>query len=146
MKHPRENLSDDFESDPLWDLLGKADQPHPAQVSPYFARNVVREIRLSTEKSRQKPQLAQLAQPDRFFATFSTLLGRWRALASSVAAAGIIALLYSSVTLNGPEADSLTASAGLAQSPYAGDLEVIKNLDELLDIDTVWLDSTVSVH
>ncbi|MCX6969520.1 MAG: hypothetical protein NTV93_05105 [Verrucomicrobia bacterium] len=35
-------MNDDWDKDELWDLLGKAG---PVSVSPFFARNVVREIR-----------------------------------------------------------------------------------------------------
>jgi hypothetical protein len=35
-------MSDDFDSGPLWDLLGRA---RPVGVSPYFVRRVLREIR-----------------------------------------------------------------------------------------------------
>ena len=40
-------MKDDFpENDPLWDLLGKASRREP---SPFFARNVLREIRQSAK-------------------------------------------------------------------------------------------------
>ena len=35
-------MKDDWDKDALWDLLGKA---KPVSVSPFFSRNVVREIR-----------------------------------------------------------------------------------------------------
>jgi len=41
-------MSDDASHDPLWRLLGKARRP---KVSPFFARNVLREIRLEKPSS-----------------------------------------------------------------------------------------------
>jgi len=47
-------MKDDFpENDPLWDLLGKASHREP---SPFFARNVLREIRQSAKPAWFPPR------------------------------------------------------------------------------------------
>jgi len=47
-------MMDDFpENDALWDLLGKASHP---KASPFFARNVLREIRQSAKPALSLPR------------------------------------------------------------------------------------------
>ncbi len=41
-------MKEDWENDSLWDLLGHA---RPVSVSPFFSRNILREIRQSTPHS-----------------------------------------------------------------------------------------------
>ena len=137
MKAPRENPSGepsgDFENDPLWDLLGKADGP--VQVSPFFARNVVREVRRSGANA---PASAG------FLASLLALSRRWRVLAAAVAAAGLVVLSYSGGVL---DENGATGGAGGFATQDTKDLEIIRNLDELFDLqETVWLDSTASAY
>jgi hypothetical protein len=40
-------MNEDWDNDRLWDLLGKA---RPVSVSPFFSRNVVREIRRNPDR------------------------------------------------------------------------------------------------
>lgn len=110
---------DDFENDPLWDLLGKTG---PVEVSPYFARNVVRAVRLGEEN--RFPRVHFL----------SGLLRRWRLAAAGAAALGI-AVLAGHVMMQ--ERDT-----GLFLAQHPGDVEVIQHLDELLTYEdtNVWLD------
>jgi hypothetical protein len=102
----------------LWDLLGQAAEP---KISPFFARNVLREIR----------------QPDRW----STLRG-WFNLrrATGLAAALIVAVflrMHTSVSpLTDPSPDALATAD-------AQDYEVIADLDDLLASDDNSLDESV---
>ncbi len=132
MKPSREKRSGEFESDPLWDLLGKAGTP--ARVSPYFARNVVREIRLAghTAGTARTP----------LFASPGTLLRRWRTAMVLAATACIVILFYDGSAFN----ETRPPGETVAMAQNAGDLDVINNLDELLanEDSLVWLDSTAS--
>jgi len=132
------NHPGDFEHDPLWDLLGKADQVHqPVAVSPFFARNVVREVRLSRD-----PRGGSLP------ALFS-LLRRLRLSVAGLAAAAVVTLFYGSVVLDNPASTQNPTGSPLAQSlGDSRDVEVIKHLDELLDLDdsSVWLESPASTY
>lgn len=47
-------MNDDFANDGLWGLLGRA---CPVEVSPYFSRRVLREIRLSPSRPLLSPVL-----------------------------------------------------------------------------------------
>ena len=47
-------MKDDWDKDALWDLLGKA---KPVSVSPFFSRNVVREIRRNSARPLVPPFL-----------------------------------------------------------------------------------------
>jgi hypothetical protein len=47
-------MKDDWDKDALWDLLGKA---KPVSVSPFFSRNVVREIRRNPARPLVPPFL-----------------------------------------------------------------------------------------
>ena len=106
--------------DPLWDLLGKAKL---VEVSPLFARNVLREIR------QAQPQVQPL-QP--FLGWLSPLLQhRWR-LAFAACAVACVITATTAVLFQGNEGTIALRS---------GDEEVISNLDELLVCEgsTVWL-------
>ena len=116
------------EQDGLWKLLGKARQP---KVSPFFARNVVRDVRaLRQERSG-----------------FFGLLGRHWQFALSGAAVGCLAAIAAfqfvgNVSQN-RQIDSLVAiTEQVSESP---DFYVINDLDDLLasEESSVWLDSSV---
>jgi hypothetical protein len=105
----------------LWDLLGQAAEP---KISPFFARNVLREIRQSGD--------------------WSTLRG-WFNLRRLIPATGIAAALivvvflrmHTSVSpLTDPSADALATAD-------AQDYEVIADLDDLLASDDNSLDEGV---
>ncbi|GEM_PF-257256 len=122
---------DDFREDPLWRLLGKA---KPAAVSPFFSRNILREIRNSGE--RQDPKLGLfgwLAVRRRFAALL---------LAVAIVLAGVeVQLKEKSVATISTQKKEILVAQQLAKNP---DSEVIKNLDELLasDDNSVWLDNS----
>ena len=102
------NREDD---DKLWDLLGRSPEP---KVSPFFARNVLREIRESESKSRVGGWL------------------QWLVPAAGVAVA-IIAALFLRVqtpdpSLSDPRAETLTFIE-------AQDSELIADLDDLIEPD-----------
>jgi hypothetical protein len=105
----------------LWDLLGQAAEP---KISPFFARNVLREIRQPGDRST---------------------LRRWFNLrrlipAAGMAAALIVAVLFRMHTavapLPAPSPDTLATAD-------AQDYEVIADLDDLLASDDNSLDESV---
>lgn len=105
------------EQDDLWQLLGKA---RPTVVSPFFSRNVLREIRLTPRKKE---------------GAFSWLRARWRA--ASLAAAAL-ALLAVNVGHYWPRPETQRPPAEIA------DYEVINHLDELLayEQNSIWVDDS----
>ena len=116
------------EHDDLWKLLGRA---RPPAVSPFFARNVVREV-------RGLPQ-----EPAGFFAT---LRRHWQLTLATAAAGCMIAALASQFIggdLHNGQADPLAVIAQqVSDSP---DYYVINDLDDLLasEESSVWLDNPV---
>ena len=95
----------------LWDLLGRSAEP---KISPFFARNVLRDVRESESKSRVGGWL------------------QWLVPAAGVAVA-IIAALFLRVqtpdpSSSGPPAETLTFFE-------AQDSELIADLDVLIDSD-----------
>lgn len=117
-----------YENDELWKLLGRA---RPPTVSPFFARNVVREVR-------------QFRQEQPGF--FSMLRRHWRLSAATAALAGVVTALAFQVVGNDShqrQMDSLMAiTQQVSDSP---DFYVINDLDDLLASEeiSVWLDSSV---
>ena len=111
----------------LWDLLGKASPP--PDVSPFFARDVLREIRLRpTWRDRLGPWLT----PRRLIPT---------AAVAAVVIAGGLSLQRVSVPAGAP--DDLPEV--VAQLDPA-DFEVVADLDNLLALeeDSLWTDNDVS--
>ncbi|MEO5720209.1 MAG: hypothetical protein ABIR71_01910 [Chthoniobacterales bacterium] len=110
----------------LWDLLGKAHQP---ALSPFFARNVVREI-------RQRP-------------TSYDRGSLWVSLRRFIPASGVAAaMIAASLALQGPAGmgpESDDPPAVIAQLD-AIDFEVVADLDNLLAMeeDSLWTDADVS--
>jgi hypothetical protein len=109
-------------ADPLWDLLGKA---RPVEVSPYFARNVLREVRLAQARRPAEPALG-LA---------SLLLKRWKIILAGCAALCVVAA--TSTVFFQDHKNTLVLRSG--------DVEVICNLDEFLasEDSALWLKKTV---
>lgn len=111
----------------LWDLLGKAGEP-PAP-SPFFARNVLREIRRQPAwRERLAPWLS------------------WRRLIPATAVAAAVAAATLSLQNPGsvaPEAEPLPEA--VAQLDEI-DFEVVADLDNLLAMeeDSLWTDGDVS--
>ena len=108
----------DKETDELWDLLGNARQ---VEVSPFFSRNVLREIRLAQAQARP---------------VFS-LLRRWRL--ALVSATALVMVATTGVVLL-QDRDGVGA---LAQNP--NDTEIVNNLQELLAYEDskIWLEKSV---
>ena len=121
MNHPDEH-------DDLWHLLGKARQ---TRVSPFFARNVAREVR------------AQKQSEPGFFAL---LQRRWQFALASAAVASVIAAAgwqYWQADSSGGSSDQLTVIARqLSDSPV---YDVISDLDELIASEetSVWLEGPI---
>lgn len=110
------------EHDALWQLLGKARQP---QVSPFFSRNVLREVR------------GLHGEPAGWFAG---LRRHWQVAALTACALALAGV----ATLHQSRPDeSLIVLA--QQVSASADYSVIENLDELLEADenSVWLDNAV---
>ena len=120
-------MNETDERDDLWHLLGKAKQP---RVSPFFSRNVLREVRTLRQ---EKPGV------------FESLRRNWQ-LVSACAAAVVIAALVA-LQQRAPEADPLAAiTEQVAEEVSASsDYLVITELDELLAFEDndVWLDTPV---
>ena len=113
------------ETDNLWELLGRAKKP---VVSPFFAANVARKVR----ETSQRPGVLEW-------------LGRqWRLTAAATTAA---AILLAGVMLNQRHARERQAAAEQAAAvPEAAipDYDLINHLDELVAYqeNSLWLDSS----
>ncbi|MEY2483844.1 MAG: hypothetical protein QOK24_2372 [Verrucomicrobiota bacterium] len=105
----------------LWDLLGHAAEP---KISPFFARNVLREIRESRSSSRMTGWL------------------KWLVPATGVAVAVIAALFLRVQMPDRNHSDSATAQLALMD---AQDSEVMADLDDLFasDDSTSWDDAVL---
>jgi hypothetical protein len=116
------------EHDDLWHLLGKARQ---TKVSPFFARNVAREVRA------QKPG-------ERSF--FALLQRRWQLALASAAVTSVIAAAgwqYWQADFSRGSSDQLTVIARqVSDSPV---YDVISDLDELIASEetSVWLEGPI---
>jgi hypothetical protein len=102
------NREDD---DKLWDLLGRSPEP---KVSPFFARNVLREVRESEGKARVGGWL------------------RWLVPAAGMAVAVTAALFLRVQTPDPSGSDSRTETLSLIESQ---DSELIADLDVLFESD-----------
>jgi hypothetical protein len=111
------------EDEKLWDLLGRSAEP---KVSPFFARNVVRQIREAQEETPARPWWNL----------------RWLAPSAGVAVAVIAALLLRlqvpQARHSDPRQDDLALSEGQ-------DSDLMADLDDLVasDESSVWDDETV---
>ncbi|MEY2519480.1 MAG: hypothetical protein QOF24_1239 [Verrucomicrobiota bacterium] len=105
----------------LWDLLGHAAEP---KISPFFARNVLREIRESRGRSRVTGWL------------------KWLAPATAVAVM-VIAALFLRVQM--PDRNHLDSAADQLALMDAQDSEVMTDLDDLFasDDSTSWDDAVL---
>ena len=95
----------------LWDLLGHSAQP---KVSPFFARNVLREVRESERQSRVGGWL------------------QWLVPAAGVAVAIIAALFLRVQTPDPTFSDSRSETLSLIESQ---DSELLADLDDLIETD-----------
>ena len=117
--------SDD--NDELWSLLGKA---KPPAVSPFFARNVIRELRGVRRESE---------------GLLGMLLSHWQWTATAAIAVCVVAFAAAQFVgnrLHNRQIDSLMAiTEKVSDSP---DFYVINDLDDLLasEESSVWLDNT----
>jgi hypothetical protein len=117
------------EEDDLWQLLGKAKAPG---VSPLFARNVLREIRL-TRRER--------------LGISSWLLGQWRvvslgSMAAILLALNVVQFLVPTGTTHSPARLATTGSVQPVSNKK--DYDVINHLDELVAYEdhSIWLDES----
>lgn len=126
----KQGFERDDKDQALWDLLGRARKPEP---SPFFVRNVLREVR---------------SQPQRhgIFAAFASWAAgglRKGALALTAATAVVLAMGSFGWLPFYNQDPAGVASVESAESTAKADYEVIVNLDELLAYQetSVWLDS-----
>jgi hypothetical protein len=105
----------------LWDLLGRSAEP---KISPFFARNVLREIR----ESESRPRLGGWLQ--------------WLVPAAGVAVA-IIAALFLRVQM--PERNSSDRDSDILALMEGQDSELIADMDDLIGSDDTnsWDDSVL---
>jgi hypothetical protein len=101
------------EDEKLWDLLGRATEPVP--VSPFFARNVLREIREAQGES----------SPRRWYA-------RWLVPAAGVAVVIIAGLTLPTQIVRQTHPNPRTDSVALTE---AADNELMADLDDLMGSD-----------
>ena len=109
------------EHDELWRLLEKAKKP---QVSPFFARNILREVR-TIRQSRSS--------------LFFRLPGKWR-LAVPAGAALIVLGISVATSLQKPAPVNTPARSQQTVAEY----DTINHLDELLayEENSIWLDNS----
>ena len=109
------------EDQELWDLLGRAGQP---TLSPFFARNVVRQI-------RQEPDWRQSVQ--RWF-TFRRLIP---------AAAFAVAIVATTLSIRVPTTSDETVPETVAKLDPQ-DFEIVADLDDLIAMqeDGLWEEET----
>jgi hypothetical protein len=107
----------------LWDLLGKASEP---TVSPFFARNVLRQVR---QERGWRDRLSEWLTPRRFVP------------AAAVAVAVIAAAITIQQPTSTPTASELVPDA-IAQLDEV-DYQVVADLDDLLAMeeDSLWTDA-----
>ena len=115
------------EHDDLWELLGKARQPAP---SPFFSRNVLREVR---GLQQERPSWT------RFFF-------RWQPLTATICLAALLTGNW--IASNHRRAEEQRQQLlVMAEKVYTSpDYGVIKDLDELLDSEknSAWLTADVN--
>lgn len=117
------------QGDPLWDLLGHARE---AEVSPFFARNVLRAARLEADRGS--------------FAEILRALLRWRTVA--MAAPALAIALLAATSLNHDSEWNYGAVAAFSPEDRGIDFDIIKNLDELLAMEesseetALWLNAS----
>ena len=118
-------MNPDEERDDLWELLGRAKTPTP---TPFFARNVLREIRAGTQPRTP----------------WNWLAVRWRAATLGAIALALLASIP--VLHNGGSREKTVPAIELArQTANSADYEVIARLDELLAFEdsTIWPDTSI---
>jgi hypothetical protein len=110
--------------DPLWELLGQARQ---AEASPFFARNVVRDVR-SAGQNRA--------------GFFRWLHRSWRIAIPALAAAAVVVLSSGMLQHPTPAAPN-PVTAQIVRNP---DYDVINHLDELVatEENALWLENSVN--
>jgi len=127
------------EKDDLWHLLGKAKQVNP---SPFFARNILREIRATSKPSLLASLVAALCHklPRKSATASGRRYSHWLTPTAS-ACALILILLGLQFTVISPRPKDREIIQQLAAS--GSDVEVITHLDDLLASEetSLWTDS-----
>jgi hypothetical protein len=116
------------EHDDLWELLGKARKPAP---SPFFSRNVLRELRGLQQERRS---------------SWMSFFFRWQPLTATVCVAALLTGSWIASTRRQAEEQRQQLMV-MAERVYTSpDYGVIKDLDELLDSEknSAWLSADVN--
>ena len=115
----------------LWDLLGRAAEP---KASPFFARNVLRQI-------RQNPQSSIRAWSWFFLRRLVPVSGLAAVVAALIVSYNSSLRQYPDVASEASELDPVVAKIDVQ------DYEVVADLDELLasDENSLWDDETTSL-
>lgn len=114
------------ENDPLWELLGRA---RPPEVSPFFARNVLRAVRNESERSRG--------------GFLGWITARWRFATALGSVAALFIIVAVTLDLQAPRQANSEPVMVIAENP---DYEVIADLDNLLasEDNSLWLEDTAT--
>lgn len=128
------------EHDDLWQLLGKAKQPH---ISPAFVQNVVREVRRGPTQLSTTLRLLNASKT-----LWDACLHQWRhGLLAVCTICAAIFLIQKEVTFNRQqEAEKVELFAMELHVSESPDYQVISHLDELLasEENSVWLENSTS--
>jgi hypothetical protein len=118
------------EHDDLWELLGKARQPAP---SPFFSRNVLREVRGLQQERRS---------------LWASFFFRWQPLTATVCVAALLTGSWiASIRQEAEEQRQRQQLLVMAEKVFTSpDYGVIKDLDELLESEknSAWLTADVN--
>ncbi|MCB1088386.1 MAG: hypothetical protein KDM63_15160 [Verrucomicrobiae bacterium] len=96
----------DEQNDPVWDLLKQA---RKSEASPFFSRNVVREIRKLDAEQNARPSVV------RWFAWLRQPVAAWGAVATVAALASIVAV-------NGLRSSSAPEAVAVVTEPVAAEV------------------------
>ena len=121
--------------DPLWELLGKTKNP---EVSPFFARNVVREVRALQSRPSDAGGAGALA---------AWIRRSWKLVSvGSLTTVAAVVITFSAISPHHRAPVGAVAAASQIPAANSGDYEVISNLDTLVasENSNVWLDDTSS--
>jgi anti-sigma-K factor RskA len=121
------------DNDKLWELLGQA---RPPEVSPFFARNVLRAIR---QEEGTRPRRSAFARIGR-----SLRQRAWRLAFAATCVVAVLAGVSPDLLVRQhqpPQVEAASVSAQIVGNP---DYEVINHLDELVadEESSLWLDDS----
>ncbi len=121
------------ENDQLWELLG---QTRPTEVSPFFARNVLRAVRQEEAARPRRSLFARVAGAVRKRA--------WQSALTATCAVAILAAVAPNLIVRHHQARQTEVDGVASQIVANPDYEVITHLDELVadEESSLWLDDS----